>query len=270
MKTAIVNAMITPYDGPIKPEDSIFLVNGAFRHQRFNKNQDVRIFAMDDLSYLPRGWDDEINMLPEKYRYIATQHFETIPRSEPYPIVEIVRYFNNARFFTSTFAYIMALAIYEKFDRIILSGAHFEHDSEEYITHLPCINFWAGMAMGAGIKVEVHGPCVIARPYAWEPGFYGYVTNANREVVHVALAAAARFANSFPYEEITHVDVDKMLDEFPSDKLMSFCQKCGGATYSNLREFDCSKCGARLRRTLGGIAEEEAAFHDSKCAGVGA
>ena len=94
-------------------------------------------------------------------------------RSEPYPIVDVVNYFGGIRFYTSTFAYILAIAIYEKFERIILSGAHFQHDSEEYISHLPSINFWAGMAMGAGIKVEVHGPCMIARPYAWEPGFYG-------------------------------------------------------------------------------------------------
>jgi hypothetical protein len=209
MRRVIVNAMITPYDGPIGRDDEVWVVNGAFRHSRRNV---TRIYAMDDLQYLPRGWSDEINLLPKHIRYISPRQFDEIPRSEAYPIVEIIRYFNGIRFFTSTFAYIMAAAIHEKVDCLVLSGAHWPHDSEEYMSHLPSIDFWAGMAMGSGMKIEVHGPCCIARPYAWESGLYGYETNANREVVHVALAAAYKFASTFPYESIVHVDVDKLME----------------------------------------------------------
>ena len=202
--------MIAP--GPDEPGLDEWAVNGAFRHSK----RVSRIYAMDHISYFPAGWADEINMLPKHIRYISPQRFDVIPRSEPYPIHEVIKHFNvTVPFWTSTFAYIMTAAIYEGYERIVLSGAHWNHDSEEYLSHLPCVNFWTGVAMGRGIKVEVHGPCCIARPYVWEPGLYGYETNGTREIIHVALAAAYNFAAKFPFQLITHLDIDKPIEPAP-------------------------------------------------------
>lgn len=208
MKSVCLNAMIAP--GPDEPGLEEWAVNGAFRHSK----RVTRVYAMDDLSYFPTGWADEINLLPERVRYIAPQHFAEIPRSEQYPIVQIIKHFNGIRFWTSTLAYMLSAAIYEGYGRIVLSGAHWPHDSEEYMSHLPAMNFWTGVAMGKGIKVEIHGPCCIAKPYVWEPECYGFETNGTREVIHVALAAAYKFAAKFPYQPKVHVDVEKMIAEY--------------------------------------------------------
>jgi hypothetical protein len=209
MSRCIINAMIAPYDGAIEPVDEVWCVNGAFRHQKGV----TRIYAMDDLSYLPTGWADEVNLVKPSVRYITTRHFDEIPRSEAYPIVETIRYFNGIRFFVCTMAYAFAAAIREGFKTIVLSGGYWAHDSEEYVQHLACMDFWAGMAIGSGVKLEIHGPCMLCKPYQWEPSLYGYETNTTRHIIHAAMAAAYKFAAAFPYQPQVHVDVDKMIEE---------------------------------------------------------
>ena len=210
-KRVVINAMIAPYDGPHVEGTEYWCVNGAFRHQ---KHVD-RVYAMDDLVQLPTGWADEINLLPDRIRYITIRKFDEIPRSEPYPIRSVLRYFHNNRFFACTMAYMLAHAIYEKFDHIVISGAYWTHDSEEYASHVSCCNFWAGMAIGHGVNLETYGPCMLCRPHAWEPALYGYETNGTRHVIHAGLAAAHKWASLFPYQPQKNVDVDVLPEDHP-------------------------------------------------------
>jgi len=64
------------------------------------------------------------------------------------------------RYFTSTIAFMIAYAIYEKVDSIdIYSVPLFYKD--EYTEQRPCIEFWIGYAMGQGIEVIIHKPSYI-------------------------------------------------------------------------------------------------------------
>ncbi len=56
------------------------------------------------------------------------------------------------KFFTSTIAFAIALAIYQKFDRILLYGLELESNTE-YTYQRDCLTFWTGLALGRGIEV---------------------------------------------------------------------------------------------------------------------
>ena len=198
--------MIQDYDGPRDADTEIWGVNGHFRHQKGL----TRIYAMDDISHFPPEWADEINLLPKRIRYIGPRHFPAIPRSEAFPLHEVTDKFNGIQFYTSTFAYILAAAIHEGFEKIVLAGAYWPHDSEEYIVQIYCVNFWLGIALGKGIKVEVWGPCCLGKPYPWEPNLYGYVTNRNREPIIQAMAASVKYALKFPFEPVVHTDPETL------------------------------------------------------------
>ena len=55
-------------------------------------------------------------------------------------------------FFTSTIAYAIALAIYQKFHRILLYGLEMASNTE-YTYQRDCLTFWTGLAVGRGIEV---------------------------------------------------------------------------------------------------------------------
>lgn len=55
-------------------------------------------------------------------------------------------------FFTSTLAYALALAIYQKYDRMLLYGLELESNTE-YTYQRDCLTFWTGLALGRGIEV---------------------------------------------------------------------------------------------------------------------
>jgi len=84
-----------------------------------------------------------------------------IPNSVQYPLEEIVaefgQYFQNsedARYFTNTVAYMIALAIYEKYDVIHVYGVDMAVHTE-YESQRPSCEFWLGVAIGRGIKVHI-------------------------------------------------------------------------------------------------------------------
>lgn len=56
------------------------------------------------------------------------------------------------QFFTSSLAYAIALAIYQKYDRLLLYGLELESNTE-YTYQRDCLTFWTGLALGRGIEV---------------------------------------------------------------------------------------------------------------------
>jgi len=80
---------------------------------------------------------------------------EGMPNVKRYPIEEIMKEFNTD-YFGSGIDYMIALAIYEGATEIHLYGV-FMMKGGEYYHQKPSVEFWAGYAMGRGIKFEVHG-----------------------------------------------------------------------------------------------------------------
>jgi hypothetical protein len=62
------------------------------------------------------------------------------------------------KYFTSTASFMIALAIYEEFDKIELFGVDCDSDTE-YGYQKPAVEFWLGLALGRGIKVTKPVEC---------------------------------------------------------------------------------------------------------------
>ena len=74
---------------------------------------------------------------------------------ENYPLDAVVEFFGTD-YFSNTVDYAIALAIYEGFTEIDLYGVNMAVGSE-YEFEKPGVDFWCGVAIGKGVKVNVHG-----------------------------------------------------------------------------------------------------------------
>lgn len=91
-----------------------------------------------------------------------------LPFAKLYPIEEIKAKFGN--YFTSSIAYMIALAIYEGASEIGLWGIEMLAD-EEYARQRPCCEYYLGMARAMGINIVIaeESPLLRAeRMYAYE------------------------------------------------------------------------------------------------------
>ncbi len=105
------------------------------------------------------------------------QRYEEFPSSIAYPAETIIakhcpRDENGVPYpyFTSTFPYMIALAIEEGVDEITLLGGDLS-STDEYVDQRPCVEWWLGYAMGRGIRVIVRK----TSPVMWGPP-YGFMT----------------------------------------------------------------------------------------------
>lgn len=83
---------------------------------------------------------------------------EGLPDAKLYPIEAVANHFaladRNADIFTSSIAYLLALAIYEAPDRIGIWGVDMNAE-EEWSYQRPATEFLVGVALGQGIAVEI-------------------------------------------------------------------------------------------------------------------
>lgn len=100
-----------------------------------------------------------------------------IPASKAYPYEQVVDKFCGGllagdkvqKVFTSTFDYMMALAIYEGFDEIYIYGFAMDGDSE-YRFQRDGLAYWFGFATAKGIKVIQHEKSTTLRPKVYHEG----------------------------------------------------------------------------------------------------
>ena len=78
-----------------------------------------------------------------------------------YPIREILDEFKQT-LFDCSFDYMLALAIYKKYEQIDVYGIDlFRNESWSY--QRPSVEFWRGIAVGRGIDIQFHGETTIGR-----------------------------------------------------------------------------------------------------------
>lgn len=102
--------------------------------------------------------------------------YPKVPDSIEYPLQAVIdRFFSKARkgdekikYFTSTFAYMLALALYEGFERIEIFGFEMA-GGDEYVPQKTCAEFWLGIALGMGIEIYLPDKSQLL----WGP-LYGY------------------------------------------------------------------------------------------------
>jgi hypothetical protein len=112
--------------------------------------------------------------------------YDEIPNSTEYPLPKICQRFlknlwvgqdNTRKYFTSSLAYMVALALYEGFERIEVYGVEMSW-TDEWIPQKACMEFWLGMALGMGKSVYLPPNCqLINAP------LYGYVGQGPRNEV---------------------------------------------------------------------------------------
>ena len=84
--------------------------------------------------------------------------YKSIPTSIKYPIDEIMERFNR-RYFTCTFAYQIALALYEGFREIQIFGLEMLSPTEIIEDQRGCVEYWLGRAEGMGVTVTLPPTC---------------------------------------------------------------------------------------------------------------
>lgn len=104
---------------------------------------------------------------PEHQQFLRTcpcpvymwKKYEDIPNSVRFPKDEIVQFFeekgySGARYFTNSISWFIALAIYEGFKEISVTGVDMATDSE-YGWQRPSCEYWLGVCDGLGIKLHI-------------------------------------------------------------------------------------------------------------------
>ncbi len=117
----------------------------------------------------------------EHYEWLCAEHdfplytqakYSEFKSCIPFPIDEARKRFGN--FYTSTMAYMMALAIMEGFERIEIYGFEMESDTE-YRYQRDSAEYFIGFAVGLGIEVYLPPQCSLlkGKTYAYETSEVG-------------------------------------------------------------------------------------------------
>lgn len=120
-----------------------------------------------------------IEWLKQQKFPVYMQDQEYVPHARVYPKDDMIREFGKD-FFTSSFAWMMALAIFKGADEIALYGIDMA-SKDEYILQRPGFYYFRHRAMERGIKVSAPHESDIMQP----PGLYGYsdVTPLGRKML---------------------------------------------------------------------------------------
>src|SRR3972149_3673472 len=145
---------------------------------------------------------------PHDYPVFMQDVFADVPASVKYPLDEICETLlpNIARksgkpvkYFTSSAAYALALAIYKGYQEIEICGVEMTSDTE-YFAQRDGVTFWLGIATGRGIKVTLQDKSILLRAHLY--GYTGEVTLQRQrlEIVARALGPQAEQAKATAFE----------------------------------------------------------------------
>ncbi len=101
------------------------------------------------------------------HRVVLQARDERIENSEAYPLQDVLAHFGGFRLFAGSGAYLVALAVLEGYTEINVYG--FDQMDWEHIIQRESMQWWLGVAMGAGITVG--GRLTVLDRY---PRLYGY------------------------------------------------------------------------------------------------
>jgi hypothetical protein len=167
MKTVIIVGMIGAYTDDPKGAE-IWGVNLCYKHQ----HNLSRLYCMDDLELLKaedKNFIDNVNRLDIPVIY--QEKVDEIPNSRAFALREAMALAPGFGFFTSTIAYMVADAIVEGFEHIIMHRINCYSTSIDYFHQKDCLDMWLGFATGRGIKISVSSDSHLLKPYSWHPGF---------------------------------------------------------------------------------------------------
>lgn len=115
----------------------------------------ARLFEMHD----PRTSKGH-REIPKYWASLKTRDVTCLPGvakkygTKAYPLAEVRKMLGGRNYFTSSIAYMLALAIYEGYEEIGIYGVDLVTDGE-YAYQRPCVEFLCGFAQGKGIKLTI-------------------------------------------------------------------------------------------------------------------
>lgn len=192
------------------------------REPKFPKNPERpdldRLFYFDDLTILEehghKDFVDHVNSLD--IPIITKKLNPKIKRCEEYPIGDILKSLNmlpedsdgslqdildrGFPYFTSTIAYMIAQAIYEGADKIIVHKMQVVAYSAEYYEQKACLNYWLGICIGKGIQMQTSEDSLIGKPHPWEAPLYGYMQQKNGNLCSEILGDVTKAIMRLPCE----------------------------------------------------------------------
>lgn len=126
----------------------------------------------------------------------------------------------QGKYFLNSFCYMLALAIFEGFERIEMYGIDMANlngrlaPTETWEDERSCVNFWVGVAVGRGIEVVVSKDSRITKPISPEsPVLYGYeVSNALKEIRAEVLNKNKQLENVLHSGKTIYSGTDKIVD----------------------------------------------------------
>lgn len=80
------------------------------------------------------------------------RRFHDIPTSQPYPLWEVVGALGRP-YFRGTASYMIALALYEHVDRIVIAGIDLAEDQHQYCFEHGSVGYWLGRAEQRGVEL---------------------------------------------------------------------------------------------------------------------
>ena len=185
-KTVVLVGNYKPYHGPRGRMIDVWGCNFAYRHGPMD-----RLFAMDPLREFQRRdpeWIDDVLARPAM-PVTMLHHYPEIPHSRPFDLAAMRRQVRGEDYYINTVAYMAAEATRLGYGTIVFHCILMSAGSMEYFEQKPCLDGWAMFAEGLGIKVlrasvvgddgAVVEESLIGKPWPWQSGLYGYVTQDN-------------------------------------------------------------------------------------------
>jgi len=209
MKTVIFVGMLGAYEQD--PGDAeVWGCSYCFKHQ----HNLTRNFYMDNLE---KARPDKRSLMTQamnelKIPFYTQEEVPEIPTSIEYPIEAVVKDLGSD-YFTSTMCYMMALAIHEKFEKIIVHRFHSMPHSSEYFHQKSAFDFWEGFAKGRGIKICLSDDSFIGRAHPWQTDKYGYFECDKSHFINLALAKVVHDALKSKFEFYETGDKSKYMKE---------------------------------------------------------
>ena len=175
MKTVVLVGSLYPYYGE---ETEVWGCSRAIKAKRRSVPL-TRFYHMDDMRKFRSGeWAQknlrEVGKIKiHDFPIITCTVYPEFPTTRAYDRDAAFEYF-GVDYYTCSICYMIADAIREGYEKIIVHRIHEHVWSIDYIGQKAGLDFWCGMAMGKGILVEVSEDSALCRPYFWELDAYGY------------------------------------------------------------------------------------------------
>lgn len=125
----------------------------------------------------------------------------------------------QGKYFLNSFCYMLALAIFERYERIEMYGIDMANmdgrpTNDTFEDERSCVNFWVGVAIGRGIEVSISKDSRITKPISPKnPCLYGYEVREDLKKIRAeVIKENQKFEHILHSGKFTQVGNDKIID----------------------------------------------------------